>query len=187
MRSLRGAPPVLLLLLTLLLAAGHGAVITGACDRDQQCGGGMCCAVSLWIRSLRMCTPMGNLGEECHPLSHREPGQCPGQAGNPCTVNIIKRDAKGQWFHNNLLYETGLNGEHVSEMFPSLGGGCTTPAHVSLAWPAYGLLPANSNVYRTSEKKMSFFSRSYLVLERATRCILFLVIVMNKVLARRSP
>lgn len=31
----------------------------------------MCCAVSLWIRSLRMCTPMGNLGEECHPLSHR--------------------------------------------------------------------------------------------------------------------
>ncbi|KAK2529372.1 hypothetical protein Q9233_006883 [Columba guinea] len=71
MRSLRGAPPVLLLLLTLLLAAGHGAVITGACDRDQQCGGGMCCAVSLWIRSLRMCTPMGNLGEECHPLSHR--------------------------------------------------------------------------------------------------------------------
>ncbi|XP_063204084.1 prokineticin-2 isoform X1 [Chroicocephalus ridibundus] len=76
MRSLRGAPPVLLLLsllslLSLLVAAGHGAVITGACDRDQQCGGGMCCAVSLWIRSLRMCTPMGNLGEECHPLSHR--------------------------------------------------------------------------------------------------------------------
>ncbi|XP_040449053.1 prokineticin-2 isoform X1 [Falco naumanni] len=78
MRSLRGAapPPVLplpllLLPLLLLLAAGQGAVITGACDRDQQCGGGMCCAVSLWIRSLRMCTPMGNLGEECHPLSHR--------------------------------------------------------------------------------------------------------------------
>uniref|UniRef100_A0A663EKK7 Prokineticin 2 n=1 Tax=Aquila chrysaetos chrysaetos TaxID=223781 RepID=A0A663EKK7_AQUCH len=40
-----------------------------ACDRDQQCGGGMCCAVSLWIRSLRMCTPMGNLGRgSCHPL-----------------------------------------------------------------------------------------------------------------------
>ncbi|XP_071405771.1 prokineticin-2 isoform X1 [Pithys albifrons albifrons] len=75
MRSLRRAPPVLpallLLLLVLLVAAGHGAVITGACDRDHQCGGGMCCAVSLWIRSLRMCTPMGNLGEECHPLSHR--------------------------------------------------------------------------------------------------------------------
>ncbi|KAM9276727.1 prokineticin-2 [Morus bassanus] len=77
MRSLRGAPPppppLLLVLLVVLLAAGHGAVITGACDRDQQCGGGMCCAVSLWIRSLRMCTPMGNLGEECHPLSHRVP------------------------------------------------------------------------------------------------------------------
>ncbi|XP_053157289.1 prokineticin-2 [Hemicordylus capensis] len=42
-----------------------------ACDRDLQCGGGMCCAVSLWIRSLRMCTPMGNLGEDCHPLSHK--------------------------------------------------------------------------------------------------------------------
>uniref|UniRef100_A0A8C0F8J2 Prokineticin 2 n=1 Tax=Bubo bubo TaxID=30461 RepID=A0A8C0F8J2_BUBBB len=38
-----------------------------------QCGGGMCCAVSLWIRSLRMCTPMGNLGEDCHPLSHPVP------------------------------------------------------------------------------------------------------------------
>uniref|UniRef100_A0A8C5U5G5 Prokineticin 2 n=1 Tax=Malurus cyaneus samueli TaxID=2593467 RepID=A0A8C5U5G5_9PASS len=40
-----------------------------ACDRDQQCGAGMCCAISLWIRSLRMCTPMGNLGDECHPLT----------------------------------------------------------------------------------------------------------------------
>ncbi|KAM7011538.1 prokineticin-2 [Passerculus sandwichensis] len=80
MRSLRGAPPalppllpLLLGLLALLLAAGHGAVITGACDRDQQCGAGMCCAVSLWIRSLRMCTPMGSLGDDCHPLSHRVP------------------------------------------------------------------------------------------------------------------
>ncbi|KAI4889560.1 hypothetical protein NFI96_026207 [Prochilodus magdalenae] len=42
-----------------------------ACDRDSQCGGGMCCAVSLWIRSLRMCTPMGLEGEECHPMSHK--------------------------------------------------------------------------------------------------------------------
>ncbi|XP_066469083.1 prokineticin-2 [Tiliqua scincoides] len=68
MRSLRCAP-----LLFLLLSAGDSAVITGACDRDLQCGGGMCCAVSLWIRSLRMCTPMGNLGEDCHPLSHKVP------------------------------------------------------------------------------------------------------------------
>ncbi|XP_077181300.1 prokineticin-2 isoform X2 [Paroedura picta] len=60
-------------LLLLLLPAGDSAVITGACDRDLQCGGGMCCAVSLWIRSLRMCTPLGNLGEDCHPLSHKVP------------------------------------------------------------------------------------------------------------------
>ncbi|CAI9577073.1 unnamed protein product [Staurois parvus] len=31
----------------------------------------MCCAVSLWIRGLRMCTPLGNEGEDCHPLSHK--------------------------------------------------------------------------------------------------------------------
>ncbi|XP_051644685.1 prokineticin-2 [Manacus candei] len=73
MRNLPPLLPLPLLVLVLLVAAGHGAVITGACDRDQQCGSGMCCAVSLWIRSLRMCTPMGNLGEECHPLSHRVP------------------------------------------------------------------------------------------------------------------
>lgn len=30
----------------------------------------MCCAVGLWIRSLRMCTPMGQEGPDCHPLSH---------------------------------------------------------------------------------------------------------------------
>ncbi|KAL7833281.1 hypothetical protein SRHO_G00302990 [Serrasalmus rhombeus] len=52
---------------------GSCAVITGACEQDSQCGGGMCCAVSLWIRSLRMCTPMGLEGEECHPMSHKVP------------------------------------------------------------------------------------------------------------------
>uniref|UniRef100_A0A667XT16 Prokineticin 2 n=1 Tax=Myripristis murdjan TaxID=586833 RepID=A0A667XT16_9TELE len=44
-----------------------------ACEKDSQCGGGMCCAVSLWIRSLRMCTPMGQEGEDCHPMSHKIP------------------------------------------------------------------------------------------------------------------
>uniref|UniRef100_A0A6I8Q3P6 Prokineticin domain-containing protein n=1 Tax=Xenopus tropicalis TaxID=8364 RepID=A0A6I8Q3P6_XENTR len=44
-----------------------------ACEKDQQCGGGMCCAVSIWIRSLRMCTPLGNEGDDCHPLSHKIP------------------------------------------------------------------------------------------------------------------
>ncbi|XP_056384268.1 prokineticin-2 [Hyla sarda] len=57
----------------LLLKLGEAAVITGACERDHQCGGGMCCAVSLWIRSLRMCTPLGNEGDDCHPLSHKTP------------------------------------------------------------------------------------------------------------------
>uniref|UniRef100_A0A8C9YAK7 Prokineticin 2 n=1 Tax=Sander lucioperca TaxID=283035 RepID=A0A8C9YAK7_SANLU len=34
---------------------------------------GMCCAVSLWIRSLRMCTPTGQKGDNCHPMSHKVP------------------------------------------------------------------------------------------------------------------
>ncbi|XP_012694075.2 prokineticin-2 [Clupea harengus] len=44
-----------------------------ACERDVQCGGGMCCAVSLWIRGLRMCAPMGREGDDCHPISHKVP------------------------------------------------------------------------------------------------------------------
>uniref|UniRef100_A0A3Q4IGI0 Prokineticin 2 n=1 Tax=Neolamprologus brichardi TaxID=32507 RepID=A0A3Q4IGI0_NEOBR len=55
----------LLLLSLLLVSHGSSAVITGV--------RGMCCAVSLWIRSLRMCTPMGQEGEDCHPLSHKVP------------------------------------------------------------------------------------------------------------------
>ncbi|XP_033938366.1 prokineticin-2 [Pseudochaenichthys georgianus] len=63
-----------LLLFTLLLVSnGSSAVITGACEKDSQCGGGMCCAMSLWIRGLRMCTPMGQEGDECHALSHKVP------------------------------------------------------------------------------------------------------------------
>lgn len=49
---------------------GH-CVCVQACEKDSQCGGGMCCAISLWIRSLRMCVPMGQEGEECHPMSHK--------------------------------------------------------------------------------------------------------------------
>lgn len=86
-----------------------------------------------------------------------------------------------------LLCSLSLTSVLFVPRFPSPDGGCTTPARVSLAWPAYGLLPANSNVYRTSEKKMSFFSRSYSALQRATRRSLFLVIVMNKVLAGGNP
>ncbi|XP_055070157.2 prokineticin-2 [Misgurnus anguillicaudatus] len=61
------------LLCLLLVSNGSTAVITGACEKDSQCGGGMCCAISLWIRSLRMCIPMGQEGEECHPMSHKVP------------------------------------------------------------------------------------------------------------------
>lgn len=46
-------------------------VCVQSCEKDSQCGGGMCCAVSLWIRSLRMCTPMGQEGDDCHPMSHK--------------------------------------------------------------------------------------------------------------------
>ncbi|XP_037635099.1 LOW QUALITY PROTEIN: prokineticin-2 [Sebastes umbrosus] len=64
---------VLLLFPLLLVSHGSSAVITGACEKDSQCGGGMCCAVSLWIRSLRMCTPMGQEEDDCHPMSHKVP------------------------------------------------------------------------------------------------------------------
>uniref|UniRef100_I3LXP8 Prokineticin-2 n=2 Tax=Marmotini TaxID=337730 RepID=I3LXP8_ICTTR len=47
------------------------AVITGACDKDPQCGGGMCCAVSIWVKSIRICTPMGKVGDSCHPLTRK--------------------------------------------------------------------------------------------------------------------
>ncbi|XP_032405351.1 prokineticin-2 [Xiphophorus hellerii] len=44
-----------------------------ACEKDSQCGGGTCCAVSLWIHSLRVCMPMGQEGADCHSLSHKVP------------------------------------------------------------------------------------------------------------------
>ncbi|KAF6100709.1 prokineticin 2 [Phyllostomus discolor] len=67
-------PLLLLLLLSPLLftpPAGDAAVITGACDKDPQCGGGMCCAVSIWVKSIRICTPMGKVGDSCHPLTRK--------------------------------------------------------------------------------------------------------------------
>ena len=42
-----------------------------ACERDVQCGTGTCCAISLWLRGLRMCTPLGREGDECHPGSRK--------------------------------------------------------------------------------------------------------------------
>lgn len=39
----------------------------------MQCDLGTCCALSLWMRGLRLCIPLGREGEECHPLSHKVP------------------------------------------------------------------------------------------------------------------
>ncbi|KAM8914766.1 prokineticin-2 [Spinachia spinachia] len=64
---------VLLFSTLLLVSRGSSAVITGACEKDYQCGRGMCCAVSLWMRSLRMCTAAGQEGDDCHPLSYKIP------------------------------------------------------------------------------------------------------------------
>ncbi|KAJ8258546.1 hypothetical protein COCON_G00175580 [Conger conger] len=90
----------------LLISHGSSAVITGACEMDTQCGGAMCCAVSLWIRSLRMCTPMGLEGDDCHPVSHKVPffgkrlhHTC------PCLPNLVSV------FKNALLF---LSNEFVS-------------------------------------------------------------------------
>ncbi|XP_058572236.1 prokineticin-1 [Neofelis nebulosa] len=57
----------------LLVTVSDCAVITGACERDVQCGTGTCCAISLWLRGLRMCTPLGREGDECHPGSRKVP------------------------------------------------------------------------------------------------------------------
>ncbi|XP_041110452.1 prokineticin-1-like isoform X2 [Polyodon spathula] len=43
------------------------AVITGVCEEDAQCSRGWCCAGSLWIRGLQLCTPFGQHGDECRP------------------------------------------------------------------------------------------------------------------------
>ncbi|XP_004689557.1 PREDICTED: prokineticin-1 [Condylura cristata] len=77
-------------LLLLLLTVSHGAVITGACEWDAQCGAGTCCAISLWLRGLRMCTPLGREGEECHPVSHKVPFFRKRQHHTcPCLANLL--------------------------------------------------------------------------------------------------
>uniref|UniRef100_A0A8B9DFX6 Prokineticin-1 n=1 Tax=Anser cygnoides TaxID=8845 RepID=A0A8B9DFX6_ANSCY len=61
-----------------------------ACERDLQCGSGTCCAVSLWLRGLRMCTPLGQQGDECHPFSHKVPFLGKRQHHTcPCLPNFI--------------------------------------------------------------------------------------------------
>uniref|UniRef100_A0AAZ1XTG4 Prokineticin domain-containing protein n=1 Tax=Oreochromis aureus TaxID=47969 RepID=A0AAZ1XTG4_OREAU len=61
-----------------------------ACERDVQCGFGLCCAVSLWLRGLRMCVPRGVEGDECHPFSHKVP--YPGKRQHhtcPCLPHLV--------------------------------------------------------------------------------------------------
>ncbi|XP_009562624.1 prokineticin-1 [Cuculus canorus] len=78
------------LCLLLLVPSCPCAVITGACERDLQCGSGTCCAVSLWLRGLRMCTPLGQEGDECHPFSHKVPFFGKRQHHTcPCLPNFI--------------------------------------------------------------------------------------------------
>ncbi|KAF6100708.1 prokineticin 2 [Phyllostomus discolor] len=94
-------PLLLLLLLSPLLftpPAGDAAVITGACDKDPQCGGGMCCAVSIWVKSIRICTPMGKVGDSCHPLTRKVPyfgrrmhHMCPCMPGLACLPASLNR------------------------------------------------------------------------------------------------
>ncbi|XP_058993519.1 prokineticin-1 [Mustela lutreola] len=74
----------------LLLTMSDCAVITGACERDVQCGAGSCCAISLWLRGIRMCTPLGREGEECHPSSHKVPFFRKRQHHTcPCLPNLL--------------------------------------------------------------------------------------------------
>ncbi|KAF3855815.1 hypothetical protein F7725_016538 [Dissostichus mawsoni] len=63
-----------------------------ACEKDSQCGGGMCCAMSLWIRGLRMCTTMGQEGDECHPMSHKAGGET-GSEAHP--ELLVEQEADG--------------------------------------------------------------------------------------------
>ncbi|XP_030077303.1 prokineticin-1 [Microcaecilia unicolor] len=76
--------------LLVLITFARCAVITGACERDVQCGVRTCCAISLWLRGLRMCTPLGQEGEECHPFSHKVPFLGKRQHHTcPCLANLI--------------------------------------------------------------------------------------------------
>ncbi|XP_029099511.1 prokineticin-2 isoform X1 [Monodon monoceros] len=72
--------------------------LDSACDKDPQCGGGMCCAVSIWVKSIRICTPMGKVGDSCHPLTRKVPffgrrmhHTCPCLPGLACSRTSFNR------------------------------------------------------------------------------------------------
>ncbi|XP_066208761.1 prokineticin-1-like [Saccopteryx leptura] len=62
-----------IIVLLLLVTVSDCAIVPGECERDIQCGLGTCCAVSLLARSVRVCTPLGGRGDECHPASRKFP------------------------------------------------------------------------------------------------------------------
>uniref|UniRef100_G1PJW1 Prokineticin 2 n=3 Tax=Myotis TaxID=9434 RepID=G1PJW1_MYOLU len=69
-----------------------------ACNDDFQCVGNTCCAVSIWIRGLRLCTPMGRAGDSCHPRSRKVPffgrrmlHTCPCMPGLACSRAAVNR------------------------------------------------------------------------------------------------
>ncbi|KAM8783809.1 prokineticin-1 [Rhynchonycteris naso] len=85
---MRGITQITILLL--LVTVSDCAVITGVCEWDSQCGAGTCCAISLWVRSVRVCTPFGGEGENCHPASRKAPFS--GQRRHktcPCQPNLL--------------------------------------------------------------------------------------------------
>ncbi|XP_066208760.1 prokineticin-1-like [Saccopteryx leptura] len=62
-----------IIVLLLLVTVSDCATVPGDCERDVQCGAGTCCAISLLARGLRVCTPLGRRGDECHPASRKIP------------------------------------------------------------------------------------------------------------------
>uniref|UniRef100_A0A3P9PI54 Prokineticin 1 n=1 Tax=Poecilia reticulata TaxID=8081 RepID=A0A3P9PI54_POERE len=48
-------------------------LVLQACEKDEQCGHGECCAVSLWKSNQRMCMSLGVEGDICQPLSFKVP------------------------------------------------------------------------------------------------------------------
>uniref|UniRef100_A0A6I8NDG7 Prokineticin 2 n=1 Tax=Ornithorhynchus anatinus TaxID=9258 RepID=A0A6I8NDG7_ORNAN len=78
-----------------------------ACDKDPQCGVGMCCAISIWIQSLRMCTPLGNVGDSCHPLA-RKVGRSERRLTQRSSGDIMRVPFWGKRMHHTCPCLPGL-------------------------------------------------------------------------------
>ncbi|KAB0377892.1 hypothetical protein FD755_009470, partial [Muntiacus reevesi] len=86
-----------------------------ACENDPQCGGGMCCAVSIWVKSIRICTPLGKVGDSCHPMSHKP--NPPGVPGCRCLALL------GSSVHPHLAAVTWGPGCRVGAAWYVCAGG----------------------------------------------------------------